>query len=112
MKLEKIINKAVNDMAEKGFTSSKTIKTIKDNFDQISADYDFLSICLDCHFAFNEVDNFESDNAINANHSVSRLKSHYKYHYHFSDGSSFSWRFCPCCDSKLGGDRFFYIVFN
>lgn len=112
MKIDNIINKALNDIAEKGFTSDRIIKTIKDNFDKVSDDYDFLNICTDCHYAFNECDNYESDNAINANHSVERLKAKYNYHYHLYDGSEFSYSPCGCCNSKLGGDRFFYIVFN
>ena len=112
MKLQNVIDKAQNDMLDKGFTSSRIIKPIKDNFDKISEDYDFQHICLDCHYAFNEADNYESENAINANHSVARLKARYKYHYQFSDSSDFSHKSCDCCNSKLGGDRFFYILFN
>ena len=46
MKLQNVIDKAQNDMLDKGFTSSRIIKPIKDNFDKISEDYDFQHICL------------------------------------------------------------------
>lgn len=46
MKLEKIIEKACNDMSEKGYTSSKLIKIIKDNFNSVSEDYDFCQFAL------------------------------------------------------------------
>ena len=112
MKIDNIINKALSDISEKGFTSGRIIKSIKDNFGKYYDDYDFMNICIDCHYAFNEADNYESENAINLNHSVERLKAKYKHHYHLYDGSEFSWHSCACCNSKLGGDRFFYIVFN
>ena len=111
MKIDNIINKAISDMHAKGYTTAKIIKTIKDNFDKKSDDYDFMDICIDCHYAIDGIDNYDSDNAINANHSVERLQTRYKYRYYL-DSSYFSWRYCPCCNSKLGGDRFFYIVFN
>ena len=111
MKIDNIISKALTDIAETGYTSEKIIKIIKDNFDKVSNDYDFLNVCIDCHYAFDEADNYESDNAINANHSVERLKARYKHHYHL-DHNEFSYNSCDCCNSKLGGKRFFYIVFN
>ena len=107
MKLGNIINKALSDMNVKGYTTAKIIKTIKDNFDKKSDDYDFMHICVDCHYAFNETDNYDSDNAINANHSVERLKTRYKYHYYL-DSDEFSHKPCDCCNSKLSGNRFFY----
>lgn len=112
MKLQNVINKAISDMYEKGCTSALIIKHIKDNFDKISENYDFLHVCMDCHYAFNEMSNPDSDNFEHAEQAVSAIKSQFPYHYHFFDGSEFSGYSCDCCKATLGGDRFFYIVFN
>lgn len=112
MKIDNIINKALSDVSEKGFTSSRIIKTIKDNFGKYYEDFDFLNICVDCHMAFNECANYESENYEASEKAVADIREQFNYHYHLYDGSEFSWNACDCCSSELVGDRFFYIVYN
>ena len=111
MKIDNIINKALSDVSEKGYTSARIIQTIKDNFGKYYDDYDFLNICIDCHMAFNESENYESESYEAAEKAVADIREQFNYHYHL-DSNEFSYSSCDCCNSKLGGDRFFYIVYN
>lgn len=107
MKLNNVINIVERDLLEKGYADQRAISLIVENFEKISDDYDIIHVCINCYYEFNEIDSDNDD----SEKAVAEILQKYKYKHDFQN-VGFSWKSCPCCKSKLGGDRYLIIVFN
>lgn len=68
-----------------------------------------LQVCVDCAIVAANGDTSGIEDELRAAEVVAAVNA-LGHGFLIGDPSGFSWRWCDCCDSPLGGDRFDAVI--